>query len=131
MMSMTGTRLAGAAFAMAIAGGAHAQIVVGQTAGFTGTVAATVKESSEGARLYIDAVNARGGVNGQKIDLVSLDDQFDPKRAAANARTLIVDRRAVALFPLLWHAAQRADHSRARRVLGAAGRAGHRCDALA
>ena len=97
-MSVSGKRLAGIALAMAITGGANAQIVVGQTAGFTGTVAATVKESTEGARLYIDAVNARGGVNGQKIELVSLDDQFDPKRAAINARTLIVDKRAVALF---------------------------------
>ena len=75
-----------------------AQIVVGQTAGFTGAVAASVKEATDGAKLYIDAVNAKGGVNGQKIELVSMDDKFDPKTAAANARTLIVDKRAVALF---------------------------------
>ena len=81
-----------------ISGNTIAQIVVGQTAGFTGAVAATVKEATEGAKLYIDSVNARGGVNGQKIDLVSLDDKFDPKLAAANARTLIVEKRAVALF---------------------------------
>lgn len=79
-------------------GGASAQIVVGQTAGFTGAVAATVKEATEGAKLYIDSVNARGGVNGQKIQLVSLDDKFEPKLAAANARTLIVDNGAVAIF---------------------------------
>ena len=78
--------------------GALAQIVVGQTAGFTGAVAATVKESTEGATLYIDSVNARGGVNGQKIELVSVDDKFDPKLAAANARSLIVEKRAVVLF---------------------------------
>ena len=84
--------------AMAMVGSALAQIVVGQTAGFTGAVAATVKETSDGAKLYIDAVNARGGVNGQQIELVALDDKFDPKLAAANARTLIVDKRAVVLF---------------------------------
>jgi len=77
---------------------ASAQIVVGQTAGFTGAVAATVKEATDGAALYFDAVNARGGVNGQKIVLVSLDDKFDPKLAAANARTLISEKGAVALF---------------------------------
>ena len=75
-----------------------AQIVVGQTAGFTGATASAVKESTEGAKLYLDAVNAKGGVNGQQIELVSMDDQFDPKIAAANARKLIVDKRAVALF---------------------------------
>ena len=78
--------------------GVHAQILIGQTAGFTGPVAASVKELSDGAKLYIDAVNARGGVHGQKIDLIQLDDRFDPKVAAENARSLIVERKVQALF---------------------------------
>jgi branched-chain amino acid transport system substrate-binding protein len=76
---------------------AHAQIKVGQTAGFTGPVAAGVKEITDGAKLYLDAVNAKGGIGGQTVDLVSLDDNFDPKNAAANARKLI-DQGVVALF---------------------------------
>ena len=81
-----------------LTGRAVAQIIVGQTAGFTGAVAATVKEATDGAKLYINAVNAKGGVHGQQIELVSMDDKFDPKIAAANARTLIVDKQAVVLF---------------------------------
>lgn len=77
---------------------AQAQIVVGQTAGFTGAVGAGVKETTEGAKLYIDATNAKGGVNGQKIELLSLDDKFDPKLAAENARILIEDKGVVAMF---------------------------------
>jgi len=80
------------------AGSAQAQILIGQTAGFTGTVAAGVKETSEGAALYIDHVNARGGVNGEKIELVQLDDKFDAKLAAENARKLIVEKDVLALF---------------------------------
>ena len=92
-----------AAGSLVIGGGlvaqcASAQIIVGQTAGFTGAVAATVKEATDGAKLYIDSVNAKGGVNGQKIEHVMLDDKFDPKLAAANARTLISEKGAVALF---------------------------------
>lgn len=75
----------------------RAQIVIGQTAGFTGQVADAVKEATAGARLYIDSVNAKGGVNGQTIDLVSLDDKFDPKLSASNAKVL-ADKGAVALF---------------------------------
>ena len=86
-----------AALAFGLGTAAHADILIGQTAGFTGQVSASVKELTLGARLYIDHVNATGGVNGQKIDLQSLDDGFDPKRAAANAQTLI-DKGAVALF---------------------------------
>ena len=82
----------------ALVGGAHAQILIGQTAGFTGPVAAGVKETTEGAKLYIDSINAKGGVHGQKIELVSLDDKFDPKLAAENARKLIEERNVLALF---------------------------------
>ncbi|MFC5497480.1 ABC transporter substrate-binding protein [Caenimonas terrae] len=81
-----------------LAGAVHAQILIGQTAGFTGTVAAGVKETTDGAKLYIDSVNAKGGVHGQKIELIQMDDKFDPKLAAENARTLIVDKQVLALF---------------------------------
>lgn len=73
-------------------------ILVGQTAGFTGPVAAGVKETTEGAKLWIDAVNARGGVNGHKIELISLDDKFEPKLATENARILIEERKVSVMF---------------------------------
>ncbi len=63
---------------------------IGQTAGFSGPVAAGVKETTDGAKLYIDAVNAKGGVNGQQIEMVSLDDKFDPKLAAENAKQMVL-----------------------------------------
>lgn len=67
----------------------QAQILMGQTAGFTGVVGAGVKETTEGAKLYLDSINAKGGIAGQKIELVSLDDKFEPKLAAENAGKLI------------------------------------------
>jgi ABC-type branched-subunit amino acid transport system substrate-binding protein len=66
--------------------------------GVTGTVAATVKESMQGAQLYLDHVNAKGGVGGEKIEIITLDDAFDVKKAEANARTLIEERGVLALF---------------------------------
>lgn len=82
----------------ALAGTASAQIIVGQTASFSGPVAASVKETAEGAKLYIDQVNAQGGVHGQTIELLSMDDKFDPELTVKNAKTLIVDKKVVALF---------------------------------
>lgn len=79
------------------AAAAQAQIRVGQTAGFSGAVAAGMKEVSEGAKLYLDAVNRAGGVAGQTIELVSLDDKFEPALAAENAAKLI-DQGVIALF---------------------------------
>jgi ABC-type branched-subunit amino acid transport system substrate-binding protein len=77
---------------------AQAQILIGQTAGFTGAVAAGVKETTDGAQLYFDAVNAKGGVGGQPIKLISLDDKFDPKLAAVNAQKLIEEQGVIAMF---------------------------------
>jgi branched-chain amino acid transport system substrate-binding protein len=82
----------------AVSHASQAQILIGQTAGFTGPVGAGVKETTDGAKLYIDAVNAKGGVNGQKIELVSLDDKFDPKLAGENARKLIEEQNVAAMF---------------------------------
>lgn len=79
-------------------GAAQAQILIGQTAGFTGPVAPGVKETTDGAKLYLDAVNAKGGVHGQPIELISMDDKFDPKLAVENARQLIEKRQVIALF---------------------------------
>jgi branched-chain amino acid transport system substrate-binding protein len=97
-MQSTLLRLFVVALATALSGSlASAQILIGQTAGFTGTVASSVKEATDGAKLYFDAVNARGGINGQKIELVSLDDKFDPKLTLENAKKLI-DQGVVSLF---------------------------------
>jgi len=76
---------------------ASAQIRIGQTAGFTGAVAAGVKEVSSGAKLYLDAINQAGGVAGQTIELIALDDKFEPALAAENAKKLI-DQGVIALF---------------------------------
>ena len=76
----------------------YAQILIGQTDGFTGPVGAGVKETTDGAKLYIDAINDKGGVNGQKIELISLDDKFDTKLAVENARKLIEEQGVVAMF---------------------------------
>jgi branched-chain amino acid transport system substrate-binding protein len=77
---------------------ANAQIVIGQTTGVTGNSATNVKETIAGQQLWIDAVNAKGGVNGQRIDVVTIDDRGDAKQAKANAGILIEEKKALALF---------------------------------
>lgn len=95
------TRLLGAlicAMALAWPSLSLAQIRIGQTSGFTGAVSASVKEINDGAKLYLDSVNEEGGIAGQRIELVSLDDKFDVKIAVENAKKLIADPKIIALF---------------------------------
>lgn len=79
-------------------GTAKAQIRIGQPSGFTGMVATGVRENTDGALLYFDAVNARGGIHGQRIELVSADDKVDPKLTAELGRQLITEHGVIALF---------------------------------
>ena len=88
----------GASILLGVSSPAWAQLRIGQPSGFTGSVAAGVKENTEGAKLYINAINARGGVNGQKIELISVDDKFDPKVTVEVARELITNQKVLALF---------------------------------
>lgn len=95
------SRLIAAGLALALCNAVGAQeerILIGQTGGFTGPVAPSVKEMTDGARAYFDAVNRSGGVHGRRIELVPLDDKFDPKLAGENCRALVLDRKVYALF---------------------------------
>lgn len=73
-------------------------ILLGQTVGVTGTVAGPVKEMNEGANAYFKLVNKQGGVHGRKIEMIVLDDKFDPALTLANAETLIKKEGVFALF---------------------------------
>jgi branched-chain amino acid transport system substrate-binding protein len=98
---MNKTTLASILFAAAIgaiSANTQAEILIGQTAGVSGPVAAGVGETIAGAMLHFDAVNAKGGIKGEKIKLITLDDKFEPKLASENAARLITEHKVVALF---------------------------------
>jgi ABC-type branched-subunit amino acid transport system substrate-binding protein len=66
-------------------------IVIGQSAAFSGPASELGNEMRAGALAYFQSANAAGGVNGRKVELRSLDDGYEPDRAAANTRKLIDD----------------------------------------
>ncbi|MBK7135480.1 MAG: ABC transporter substrate-binding protein [Rhodocyclales bacterium] len=90
--------LIGATSAWAETGITPSSIVIGQTGVFSGPVAEPALQYRAGAQLYFDEVNAKGGISGRKIKLVSYDDKFDPKLAAENTRKLIEEDKVFALF---------------------------------
>ena len=70
---------------------AERKIVLGQSAAFSGPASALGEQFKKGAKLMFDAANARGGVNGRVIELLSLDDGYEPDRCAANTAKFIKD----------------------------------------
>lgn len=77
---------------------AGAQIRIGQTIDLTGPTAPSVQELLAGAQLVFDDVNAKGGIKGQKLEIVQLDDGFDTKKTAENAHLLLQDPSVLGLF---------------------------------
>lgn len=57
----------------------------------------TFPESSRAAKAYFDSVNAQGGVNGRRIEYISLDERTTPAAAAEAGRLLVNDPEIVAL----------------------------------
>jgi ABC-type branched-subunit amino acid transport system substrate-binding protein len=72
--------------------------VVGITAALTGPPSSTYAPAIEALRIYVDRLNAVGGVNGKKIKLAIEDDSAQPSKAAANAKKILSEDNPVLLL---------------------------------
>lgn len=87
--------VASAACAQGVTG---SQVTIGQTVALSGSIGEHGRALTSGAQAYFYKVNRAGGVHGRKLALATLDDAGDSKRAQENARRLITENRALALF---------------------------------
>ena len=84
--------LAGSTAAMALPALAQPnRIVLGQSAAFSGPAAQLGIQMNMGARIFFNALNAAGGVNGSTVELRTLDDGYEPDRCKANTEKVIKD----------------------------------------
>ncbi|MCM5679944.1 ABC transporter substrate-binding protein [Schlegelella sp. S2-27] len=74
------------------------RIVIGQSAVFSGPARDFGVDYRAGIQLYLQRTNKQGGVFGRRIELVSHDDAYEPKRTADNTVTLIEQDRVFALI---------------------------------
>jgi branched-chain amino acid transport system substrate-binding protein len=92
---------AGAAYgacAFAENGVSASQILIGQSASLTGTAAESGQQTRDGALAYFEMVNRKGGVNGRKMKLITLDDSGQTKRGEENTGKLIAEDKVFLLF---------------------------------
>ena len=73
------------------------RIVLAQSAPFAGPAAQLGIQFHNGARLFFDQVNAQGGIHRKPVEIVKMDDGYEPDRCAENTRKLLADD-PVALF---------------------------------
>jgi ABC-type branched-subunit amino acid transport system substrate-binding protein len=81
-------------------GVSSSSIKIGSSGPLTGEAAAAAGVL-KGADAYFKYVNARGGVNGRKIDFKFLDDAYDPSKTVENVRELIQQDGVFALFSVV------------------------------
>jgi ABC-type branched-subunit amino acid transport system substrate-binding protein len=78
-------------------GASDTEIKIGQTMPYSGPASAygTIGKASAA---YFNMVNEQGGINGRKINFISLDDGYSPPRAVEQTRKLIEEEQVLFLF---------------------------------
>ena len=67
-------------------------LALGGHAGYLGS------QMLHGAKAYINHINEQGGIHGRKINLIALDDGYDPIRCLYNTQKLILEEKVFSLF---------------------------------
>jgi ABC-type branched-subunit amino acid transport system substrate-binding protein len=71
-------------------------IVLGMTSPLTGP-AASYADAGKALTAYFDSVNAEGGINGRKVQLIIRDDAYDPAKTVSQTSRLVDSDNVLAL----------------------------------
>ncbi|RVU42052.1 ABC transporter substrate-binding protein [Rheinheimera riviphila] len=77
---------------------AAAPIKVGMSAPFSGRAERLGLDYRAGAQLAFNQINQQGGIAGQQLELITLDDGYEPLRTVDNTRQLVFHDKVLALF---------------------------------
>ncbi len=95
------TFAAGAAVAAEYGPGASdSEIKIGNTNPYSGPASAYGSIGTVISK-YFDKVNAEGGINGRKINFVTLDDSYSPPKTVEQVRKLVEQEKVLFLFQTL------------------------------
>ena len=81
-------------------GASDTEIKLGQTMPYSGPASAYAAIGKTEVA-YFQMINDQGGINGRKINLISLDDGYSPPRAVEQVRRLVEEEQVLALFQTL------------------------------
>lgn len=98
LWAAAGMLLAAAANAQALGPGVtDKEIKIGQTMPYSGPVSAWSVQGRVDLA-YMNRLNARGGINGRSVKLLSLDDGFSPPKSVERVRELVESEQVLGLF---------------------------------
>ena len=73
-------------------------LLIGQSAALTGSQTEFGRDMRDGALAGFEHLNRKGGVQGRKIELVTLDDAGNEAKAKENSASLIHEHKVLALI---------------------------------
>ncbi|MGB6054171.1 MAG: ABC transporter substrate-binding protein [Burkholderiaceae bacterium] len=73
------------------------EVRIGTVSDLSGPLASTSIKMVAATQAYLDMINAKGGINGNKIVLMQRDDQYDPRKTPAMVDDIITRDNVVAL----------------------------------
>src|SRR6478736_8463697 len=76
------------------------EIKIGQTIAYSGPASA-YSQLAKAEAAYFKTLNAKGGINGRKINFISLDDGYSPPKAVENVRKLVESDEVALVFNVL------------------------------
>jgi branched-chain amino acid transport system substrate-binding protein len=76
---------------------AGSPILIGQVGGFSGIVSNVLLPARTGMQVWVQDINARGGIACHPVKLFQVDDGSDSSRSAAAVRDLVENKKVVAL----------------------------------
>ena len=76
------------------------EIKVGQTIAYSGPASA-YGQLGQAEAAYFKAINDRGGINGRKINFISVDDGYSPPKAVEQTRRLVEQEEVAVMFGML------------------------------
>jgi branched-chain amino acid transport system substrate-binding protein len=78
-------------FAASVGGSARSDVLIGLAGPITGPLTWYGEQMQRGAELAVADINAAGGVLGEQVQLIAVDDFCDPEQAVAAAKKLVSD----------------------------------------
>ncbi len=73
-------------------------IIIGMSTALTGAAQEIGKDVKRGVEIYFAKINAAGGINGRPLELIALDDQYEPVLAGKNMRILTQNPKVLAII---------------------------------
>ncbi len=77
------------------------EIKIGQTSAYSGPASAYGTLLSKTQVAYVRMINDRGGINGRKVTLISLDDGYSPPKTIEQTRRLVEQDNVLGIFDSL------------------------------